>query len=70
MVTDTHFYFRGQPLRNDRQQDALCLRDEVMELANEILKDELNASTIPRALQCTGMERDGLDVRTGLAQAL
>jgi len=29
-----------------------------MELANEILEDEFNASTLPRALQCTGMERN------------
>ena len=38
------------------QLDALCLIDEFMELANEILKDEPNAPTLPRALQCTGME--------------
>jgi hypothetical protein len=38
------------------QQDALCLVDEFMELANEILEDEPNAPTLPRALQCTGME--------------
>ena len=50
---------QGQPLRNDQKQDALCLRDELMELANEIFEDELDApSTLPRALQFTGTERD------------
>jgi hypothetical protein len=52
-----HILLQGQPLRNN-QQHALCLRDELMELANEILEDELNAPTLPRALQCTEMERD------------
>jgi hypothetical protein len=57
MVTDTHFT-SGPVAENDGQQDALCLRDELMELANEILEDEPNAPTLPRSLQCTGMERD------------
>ena len=29
-----------------------------MEFANEILEDEFNAPTLPRALQCTGMENE------------
>jgi hypothetical protein len=41
-----HILLQGQPLRND-QQDALCLRDELMELADEILEDVLNAPTSP-----------------------
>jgi hypothetical protein len=52
---DAHFT-SGPVAENDRQQDALCLRDELMELADEILEDELNAPTLPRALQCTVQE--------------
>jgi hypothetical protein len=56
--TDAHFTTSGPAAESDQQQDALCLRDELMELANEILEDEPSAPALPRALQCTGMERD------------
>lgn len=47
-------FFTSGPAAENDQQDALCLRDELMELADEILEDELNAPILPRAPQRTG----------------
>ncbi len=52
-VTDIHFQSGGQ-----YQRDALCLGDKLMKLAYEILEDEPCAPALPRAPQCTDMERD------------
>ncbi len=50
--------YRSGPAAEDDKQDVLCLGDELMELAYEVLEDEPYTPALPRALQCTEMERD------------
>jgi len=57
IVTDAHLT-SGPAAEND-QQDALCLRDELMELADEILENELNAPTLPPS---ASMYRNGTEI--------
>ena len=48
MVTDAHFSTSGPAAeKQSTASDALCLRDELMEFANEILEEEFNAPTSP-----------------------
>ena len=47
----------SEPAANNDQEDALCLRDELMELANKILEDELDTPTLFRALESTEVGR-------------